>query len=487
MTRAVAHHGASRSSTGAVTATWPERRREIAHRRKQFFSLARSDPHRAGFVGQDSERRRRTQQSGEGEFPCRSPRLSRDDQPGRIRQQRFAADQARIGRQNFAQRLRDRRGRRGGECGVEAAGEFARTHLELEGGDLQGARSLRAQVLPGQVRQENEKETRGYRPRDARPRSRRLPEAKRSALRNRRRRRRPAVFAQANPRLARAYASCQIPNLSDIGGPATRPESPDKNLCPNLCPELNAMWTRQFSRARFARNPRYLRNWAQRGFKPESERERTRVKARTSFSSAGREPLPPRGRGASAADRVSGEMAPSWPLAWNIQRGVTPMSGADTEPRAPSSPLRHASLTLPHERGSAPAQARLRVTMSRTSADSSLCVGDARSAASALARRPGFERTPGAQRGQQARGDLRIGRIELQHDVGEQLVAGAVGAVELRLVGGEAADQRARRGWDWRARTRGGASARARARASRSRAICACSANHLSRISGSAA
>ena len=202
-------------------------RRDIAHRRKNFFSLARSDPHRSGFVGQDSERRRRTQQSGEGEFPCKSPRLPRDDQPGWIRQQRFAADQARIGRQNLAQRLRGRRGRRGGECGVEAASELARSHIELEGSDLQGARSLRAQVLPGQVREENEKETRGHRPGDARPRSRQLPKAERPAR---------EIGASSTTRgfrvgespsgaCVRVMPNSQF-NLGDIGDPPHAPNRP---------------------------------------------------------------------------------------------------------------------------------------------------------------------------------------------------------------------------------------------------------------------
>ena len=82
---------------------------------------------------------------------------------------------------------------------------------------------------------------------------------------------------------------------------------------------------------------------------------------------------------------------------------------------------------------------------------------------------PRLQRAPGAQRRQQPRGDLRIGAVEMQHDLGEELVAGAVGAVELRLVGGEAADQRARCGWGWRARRRDGASAPARGRACRAR------------------
>ena len=156
----------------------PGGRREIAHRREQFFSLARFDPHRPGFVGQDGQRRPRTQQSREGEVLDRSRWLARDDQPGRIGQQRFARDQARIGRQHRSHGLGDRRGRLGRQRGVETAGELARAHVDLERRRLQGAHPLRVQVLARQVRQEDEEETRGDGPRDAGPRPREAPKDK---------------------------------------------------------------------------------------------------------------------------------------------------------------------------------------------------------------------------------------------------------------------------------------------------------------------
>ena len=52
-----------------------------------------------------------------------------------------------------------------------------------------------------------------------------------------------------------------------------------------------------------------------------------------------------------------------------------------------------------------------------------------------------LQRAPRAQRGEQARGDLRVRRIERQHDFGEQFITRAVDPIELRLVGAEAADQ----------------------------------------------
>ena len=91
------------------------------------------------------------------------------------------------------------------------------------------------------------------------------------------------------------------------------------------------------------------------------------------------------------------------------------------------------------------------------------------SIASALPRRTFLERPPRAHRGQQPRGDLRVGRVEVEHDLFEELIARAVGAVELRLIGGEPADQRPHAIGVGAARTRGGSSARAPGRASRAR------------------
>lgn len=98
--------------------------------------------------------------------------------PVEIGQQRFAPDQARIGRQHRSQGLGDRRGRLGRQRGVEAAGELARAHVDLERRRLQGAHPLRIQVLARQVRQEDEEETRGDGPRDAGPRPREAPKDK---------------------------------------------------------------------------------------------------------------------------------------------------------------------------------------------------------------------------------------------------------------------------------------------------------------------
>ena len=76
---------------------------------------------------------------------------------------------------------------------------------------------------------------------------------------------------------------------------------------------------------------------------------------------------------------------------------------------------------------------------------------------------PGFERAPGAERVVKPRRDLRVLRVEREHGVGDEIVAGAVGAVELGLVGlRKGADQRATRlglaiekaGWPVSARTR---------------------------------
>ena len=56
----------------------------------------------------------------------------------------------------------------------------------------------------------------------------------------------------------------------------------------------------------------------------------------------------------------------------------------------------------------------------------------------------GFERAPGAECAHQPSGDLRILRIEFEHDIGDEIVARAVEAVELGMVGlRERPDQRA--------------------------------------------
>ena len=73
--------------------------------------------------------------------------------------------------------------------------------------------------------------------------------------------------------------------------------------------------------------------------------------------------------------------------------------------------------------------------MSRTSAESCAAAAIAAKRLAPCDWPMRLERTPGAQRGQQARRDLRIGRIERQHDLGEQVEPRAVRAVELRLVG----------------------------------------------------
>ena len=60
------------------------------------------------------------------------------------------------------------------------------------------------------------------------------------------------------------------------------------------------------------------------------------------------------------------------------------------------------------------------------------------------ARRSRLQRPPRAEADQQPRRGLRIALVETEHEIGEELVAGAIGAVELGLVGaGEGADQRA--------------------------------------------
>ena len=56
----------------------------------------------------------------------------------------------------------------------------------------------------------------------------------------------------------------------------------------------------------------------------------------------------------------------------------------------------------------------------------------------------GIVAPPAAEGRQQTGGDLRVARIERQHLVGDQGVAGAVGAMEAgRVALGEGADQRA--------------------------------------------
>ena len=48
-----------------------------------------------------------------------------------------------------------------------------------------------------------------------------------------------------------------------------------------------------------------------------------------------------------------------------------------------------------------------------------------------------LERPPGAGADEQTRRGLRIAPVEVEGEVGEEVVAGAVGAVELGLVGAE--------------------------------------------------
>ena len=48
---------------------------------------------------------------------------------------------------------------------------------------------------------------------------------------------------------------------------------------------------------------------------------------------------------------------------------------------------------------------------------------------------PRLKRAPGTECPHEAGGDLRVLRIELKHGVGDEVVAGAVEAVELGVVG----------------------------------------------------
>ena len=113
-------------------------------------------------------------------------------------------------------------------------------------------------------------------------------------------------------------------------------------------------------------------------------------------------------------------------------------------------------------------QPRLRVTMSRTSGDNCATAAMPRSASPALDWRMGSSERH--ERNAESRRAAICGLVgsRAEHHLGKKLVAGAIGPIELRLVGGEAADQRAR-GWDWQGKRRGGSSARAPAPASRLR------------------
>ena len=96
------------------------------------------------------------------------------------------------------------------------------------------------------------------------------------------------------------------------------------------------------------------------------------------------------------------------------------------------------------ERPSRGSQASVRSTMSRRSADRPSAACDRQQRLPRLGLPLGFERAPRAQRRRQPCRDLRIALLDRQHRLGEEVVAGAVGAVEAGLVGaGEAADQRA--------------------------------------------
>ena len=127
--------------------------------------------------------------------------------------------------------------------------------------------------------------------------------------------------------------------------------------------------------------------------------------------------------------------------------------------------------------------ASARCTMSLTSRDKVGAAATRRNAASARARRSAFERAPAAERSQQACGDLRIFRSSAQHVVGNEFVAGAIGAVELgRVALRECADRASARGWDWTSKRRDASSARARDRGCLPRGSSACRVNHLSMI-----
>ena len=93
-----------------------------------------------------------------------------------------------------------------------------------------------------------------------------------------------------------------------------------------------------------------------------------------------------------------------------------------------------------------------------------------------------------SERGDQPRRDLRVLRVEREHRVGEEVVAGAVGAVELGLVRlREGADQRAHAVGIGEREGRMRGRARARGRASRPPGSSPAATSHLSMISGSAA
>jgi hypothetical protein len=54
----------------------------------------------------------------------------------------------------------------------------------------------------------------------------------------------------------------------------------------------------------------------------------------------------------------------------------------------------------------------------------------------------GVELLPAVEAAGQARGDLRVARVEFDDPLGDEGVAAAVGGVEARQVGAEGADQR---------------------------------------------
>ena len=75
-----------------------------------------------------------------------------------------------------------------------------------------------------------------------------------------------------------------------------------------------------------------------------------------------------------------------------------------------------------------------RSTMSRHVARKGTAAGRRDAATPRRARAAWLERAPAPERGHQARGDLRVLRIEAEHAVGHERVAGAIGAVELVLI-----------------------------------------------------
>ena len=105
-------------------------------------------------------------------------------------------------------------------------------------------------------------------------------------------------------------------------------------------------------------------------------------------------------------------------------------------------------------------------TMSLTSRDSG-CAATRRSAASARARRPLSSARQLLNADSSRAATCGFFAVEREHRVGDEVVAGAVGAVELLLVRHARRRRSARaRGWDWRTRTRSARSARLRGRAS---------------------